>query len=468
MKWDLDETICAIATATNGAFRGVVRVSGPKALELFDPQFGVLRVDRDEFAKLKSLPRRIAGSIELAPPLGSVPCHYWIWPTHRSYTGQPSIEIHTLGNRPILDATIRELCKVGARQAEPGEFTMRAFMAGRLNLSQCEAVLGIIHAQSQRTLEIALKQLSGGLVLPVQSLRKLLIELLADIEAGLDFVDEDIQFIEREEILRRLDFAAQEMEQLMSRLSRRGGEGVRTKIVFAGLPNAGKSSLINALVGEHVSIVSATPGTTRDYIETQLILSAGSADLVDTAGIESIDADSPRGLAQRSTTEAFDMASLILYCIDSQTLTDDLGLEVILPDEFNSVESWVVLTKCDLSDRKAHSGSNATQLRRDSISVSIHDPNSIEALRSRIDEWLANRNLEESGMTAMTAGRMLSSLMRCRTAVLAAIQECAENGGLEIVASEIRIALDELGIIAGEVSTNDMLDALFSRFCIGK
>jgi tRNA modification GTPase len=190
--YSLDDTIAAIASASGGAARGIVRLSGPNALKRLRAVFR--SSDKEEVRE----PRRaqvIRGRLDLTGINAPMPCDLYLWPKGRSYTGQMSAEFHTIGSPPLLDALLNSLCTDGARIAEPGEFTLRAFLSGRIDLTQAEAVLGIIEAADPRELQVATAQLAGGLAGPLHRLRDVLLELLAHLEAGFDFADEDLPFI---------------------------------------------------------------------------------------------------------------------------------------------------------------------------------------------------------------------------------------------------------------------------------
>src|SRR4051794_14966228 len=195
MNFDLDDTIAAIATAPGGSLRGIVRLSGPNSVAIAGQVFHGSDEPRCDSA---THPRCERGSVQLSRALGQVPATLYLWPTASSYTRQPSAELHLPGSSPLVEAALEAVCLAGARLARPGEFTLRAFLAGRLDLTQAEAVLGVIDAGSRQELDAALSQLAGGLATPLAALRGQLLDLLAELEAGLDFVDEDIEFISRD------------------------------------------------------------------------------------------------------------------------------------------------------------------------------------------------------------------------------------------------------------------------------
>ena len=202
----------------------------------------------------------------------------------RSYTGQPVVEIHTLGSPPLLEIVLRSICAAGARPAGPGEFTLRAFLAGRIDLTQAEAVLGVIDAGDRHELEIALGQLAGGLARPLHRLRNKLLDLLAQVEAGFDFADEDLAFITREELDRQLAEAESDAAAILRQVDSRHESSPGVRAVLVGRPNTGKSSLFNALAGDRAALVSDHPGTTRDYLTAELDLDGVKCQLIDTAG----------------------------------------------------------------------------------------------------------------------------------------------------------------------------------------
>lgn len=471
MPSDLQATIAAIASNPQGAARGLLRISGPRLLDAIQPWLQLP-------APLPRSATRIASRLQLPSPLGSLPADLWLWPSSLSYTGQPTLEIHTIGSPPLLQEILKQLGDLGIRQALPGEFTLRAFLAGRLDLAQCEAVLAVIHAQSQKELDRALRQLAGGIQVPIHTLRTQTIELLADIEAGLDFVDEDISFVSQEQIDERLVCLSRQLDQVQQQWTTRLLLKSNPRIVLAGLPNAGKSSLFNALLqtanhhpqlngtanrtGQQPSaLVSPQAGTTRDYLEATIHHAGIEMAWIDTAGIESLPADqSPRAAAQLQTTTQLADAHLILLCQPAGTPPEFLPA---LPESLHSIPCWHVTTCCDLAPISDSNG-----MRSDSFVTSAKTGQGIQALLDAVAHWIIQQREETPEVIPATAARCQQALQRASESIDMARQSNRDRLGDEWTAGHLRHALDDLGQIAGEVCTDDILDALFSRFCIGK
>lgn len=435
-----DDTIVALSTAVGPGARAVVRLSGPVAYPVARSLFADAPVDPPEPGNLYSAGLRLPGVHALLP----ADLYYWRGP--RSYTGQDVVELHTISSPPLVELLIAQCLSAGARAAQPGEFTMRAFLAGKLDLTRAEAVLGVIEAGSRDELKLALAQLAGGLARPLEHLREDLLNLLADLEAGLDFADESIQFVSEDDLLHRLGRALAIITTVKKQLEGRAGSAKPFRAVLAGPPNAGKSSLFNVLVGKDSALVSPTPGTTRDYLEQTLHLGNVQVQLIDTAGLREA-ADFIEFTSQRLGRDQAEQAELVVWCQEAGAVHED-------PPDVPADRLLKVATKCDLAQPEP--GWLATSAERGT---------GLDRLR---DE-LASRAQARKGLA------LAPSLSRCRHHVDACLACLRRAHALvlagdppELLALDLREALEQIGTMVGAVYTDDLLDRIFSRFCIGK
>jgi tRNA modification GTPase len=400
---------------------------------------------------------RIDGSLRLAGFSASVPCTALVWPGEQSYTRAPTVELHLVGSPPIVEAAAAALCAAGARPARPGEFTMRAFLAGRIDLVEAEGVLGVVEADDRRRLDEALRQMAGGLSRRLDELRDELVDLAAHLEAGLDFVDEDIEFISRTDLISGIAAAEASVAELLERMDTRSEAADYVRVVLVGPPNAGKSSLFNALVGGERALVSPAAGTTRDYLTARLRFGGVPCELIDTAGVAGTSrrpqSDGVAAAAERATAERAAAAHVQLLCNDGSAAESELPDFVLA----GTATRIVVRTKADL----------AAKLPTDQPAVSALSGQGLAALRDRVARAAEEIIAGTGDVVASTAVRCRDSLVRARTA-LADAREAAGGRGDELVAAALRAALDELGQVVGAVYTDDILDRVFSRFCIGK
>lgn len=439
---DSSDTIAAIASPPGGSARGIVRLSGPSAwalaLQGFTPdQEGV------------ATPRRIVGSYRLENLRPALRASVLLGRGPRTYTGQDSAEIHTMGSPPILELLLAHCLKRGARLAGPGEFTLRAFLSGRIDLTQAEAVLAVIDAHSRAQLDAALAQLAGGLAAPIATLRDRLLDVLAQLEAGLDFVDEpDVDELGRRELARSLTESAQDLARLAERLRERIRPEGHPRVVLTGPPNAGKSRLFNALLGRDHALVSPRAGTTRDYLSALCELEGLSALLIDTAGADEAET-AMEARAQSFRREQIASADLILECVAADlpppAMTDRARLQV--------------RTKCDLDLGREHDP--------DAIRTSAETGEGLDELRRAIARELRARDAEDD-LATTTGARSREGLFRASAALASAAETLVLNAGDELIAIDLRQAIDDLGRVIGAVVTDDVLDRIFRRFCIGK
>jgi tRNA modification GTPase len=458
MSLAIDDTIVALASAPGGSYEGIIRLSGPAVVAVLEKVW-------DAGGLQSKTPIVRSGHLRLASEYRAevlLPAMIYLWPTSRSYTRQPLAEIYLPGSPPLLDLAVRTLCRSGARLARPGEFTLRAFLAGRLDLTQAEAVLGVIEANNAAELQTALTQLAGGLSHQLTGLRNQLLDLLAHLEAGLDFVDEDIEFITREDLQNQVSAAASTVQQLADQLQARNEtSALAPRVVLLGEPNAGKSSLLNALAGSAAAIVSPVAGTTRDYLVRLVTIGNQQVQLVDTAGIEDVAADNAiAGDAQTLSQDQHRQADLQLLCIDaSQPISAWSREQLAATGGYPRIVVWA---KCD-----QETAFEPDPLPCPALFTSTITGVGLDELRAAI-ATAVQQTQSETRVVASTAIRCRTSLQAAAAALSAAADLATNGGGEEWVAAELRLALTELGEVIGAVYTDDILDRVFSRFCIGK
>lgn len=455
----LDDTIVAIATPPGPAAEGIVRLAGPGVARCVRRLFTPSAARHDDWTVVTQ-PTAIDGAIRLDAARAPLPAVLYLWPAGRSYTGGPVAEWHTIGSRPLLEAVVRQCCTVGARLAEPGEFTLRAFLAGRIDLTQAEAVLGVIDAVDDEQLDVALAQLAGGLAQPLDRLREALLDLLGHLEAGMDFADEGLPFITPEQLRTQLGNATDVAERLAAQIVHRERPGGLIRVALVGWPNVGKSSLFNALSRRVGALVSAEPGTTRDYLIATIELDGTQLELVDTAGVDT-DLEGPsaevRREAQQLATRESRLAGIRVFCLDATRPATDVERAAL--DQLDPDRRIVVLTKMDIAP--------SAVCPPGALAVSSATGQGLNALGQRL-RAMAWRAGASGGAVAATAARCHESIDEAAAALRRAEQLANTGSGDELVAAELRGALDALGRVAGRVYADDVLDRVFSRFCVGK
>ena len=453
----LDDTIAAIATPLGEGGLAVIRLSGPQALPVADKIF--VPVGKSSLKPSAASTHTIEyGHIERHDKVIDEVL-VAVMRAPRTFTREDVVEITCHGGllpaKLILDSALAS----GARLAEPGEFTKRAFLNGRIDLAQAEAVADLIHARTELALAAANEQLAGKLSQRINQLRDDLIKVLAHVEAHIDFPDEDIAPDTKAQLLSRMEHGAAFMTELLKtanegQILRRG---IRTAII--GRPNAGKSSLLNLLLGHDRAIVSPLPGTTRDTIEETANIRGLPVVFIDTAGLrEAGDAIEAEGI--RRSRESLARAELILHVLDgSEPLTPEDEMHLA---EFTAGKRLLICNKADLPRQ--------LQLPPDvdAVEVSCVTGRGLEELKDAIRNCIWSGEIKAEMLQVMINSRHQEALGRARGAAERAIEALRTNLTLELVAMDLRIAVNAVGEIVGKTSTEDLLDSIFSQFCIGK
>ncbi|MEQ1626729.1 MAG: tRNA uridine-5-carboxymethylaminomethyl(34) synthesis GTPase MnmE [Nitrospira sp.] len=469
------DTICAVATPVGEGGIGIIRISGPDTLAIAS-RFIRIRsgiplctIESHRLHLADILPVNVSvseASFRVLAPIDEALVVYMKAP--RSYTAEDVIEIHAHGSQAVL-AMISESClQAGCRLATPGEFTKRAFLNGRLDLSQAEGVLATIKATSEQSLAIAQRHLRGDLKQEVDQLRSRLLAMLAQLEAGIDFVEEDIEFVGRDELMKVLCETADVVGAALnsSRTGRVLREGAR--VVIVGRPNVGKSSLLNRLLGDSRAIVTNTPGTTRDLIEETVHFDGCTLSLVDTAGLRDTSDEIEREGIRR-TEDAVRDADLLIIVIDANDLAQAAPIFDI--PMFDGRKFVVVLNKIDLLTSGQVEGLSAylsLPANVVSLPISTVTGEGLKTLREIITDRVGLRILEPAQSVTITNIRHQEILLRCRDYLAKALESIESGTPPECVAVDLRGAADALGEITGAITSDEVLNRIFSQFCIGK
>ncbi|MCX8212191.1 MAG: tRNA modification GTPase [Neolewinella sp.] len=465
----MQEAIVAIATPTGEGAIGIVRLSGKDCISLVDNFFPARTLVQSEarrawFGILADEEGRVIDEVVLT-----------LYRAPASYTGEDSVEISCHGSPFILSRVVQLCIDAGARMAAPGEFSQRAFLNGKLDLSQAEAVADLIASQSAAAHRIALHQLRGGVSNEIKDLRQKLIDFASLIELELDFGEEDVEFADRDQLRDLVEQIRARIAQLTT--SFRLGNAIKLGIttVIAGRPNAGKSTLLNALLNEERAIVSEIPGTTRDTIEETLNIGGVTFRLVDTAGIREA-SDTIEIIGVERAIERVRTSQLLVYVFDVIE-TDPATLSTDLDDLYREdLQLVVVANKMDLNPYTKYEqyfGEDYTGKwvvdKEDFIPMVAKDRANLGYLQERL---LATATGGTAGLdqqqVVLSNARHYDALRRADEALVRVLDGLNVGISQDFVAMDIRQSLRELGEITGEITTDDLLGNIFSNFCIGK
>ena len=460
----IDDTIAAIATPLGEGGLAVVRFSGPQALAVADKMF--LPVGKTSLKPSAATSHTIQYGKIMQGDKTVDEVLLAVLRAPRTFTREDTVEITCHGGilpaKLVLDTSLEN----GARLAEPGEFTRRAFLNGRIDLAQAEAVADLIHSRTELALAAANEQLAGKLSQRINRLRDDLMLTLAHVEAHIDFPDEDIAPDTKEQLLKRLEDGVRFMDELL-RTANEGQilrHGIRAAIV--GRPNVGKSSLLNQLLGRDRAIVSPIPGTTRDTIEETANIRGLPVVFIDTAGLrEARDEIEQEGI--RRSRESLAKAEFILHVLDaSEPLASE---DEKYFAEFAAKKRILVRNKIDLPVKlEFRDTSRVLQVGSPVVDVCCLSGEGIEALKDGIKELVWSGEIKAEMLQVMINARHENALNRACVAARRTIDALRADATLELVAMDLRIAVNAVGEIVGKTATEDLLDSIFSQFCIGK
>ena len=462
MNTKQNTTICAPATGQGGAIN-IVRVSGPKAIEIVD---SIFKAKKSNFKLTDSNSHEIhfGDLIQDDKVLDEVLVS--VFKDTKSYTGEPSMEISLHASPYIMQQTLELLIKNGAEMAEPGEFSMRAFLNGKLDLAQAEAVADLIAANSKSAHKTAMRQLKGEFSNRLKELRQQLLDFASLIELELDFAEEDVEFADRDKFISLVNEIKTEVELLIHsfKIGNVLKKGVPVAIV--GKPNVGKSTLLNALLKEDRAIVSDIAGTTRDVIEDTINIDGVLFRFIDTAGIRQSN-DTIESLGIERTYKKIDEANIVLLLLDATELhimNDIMNLvkESNINIENTDQEFIVVINKVDKAPLKF----DLDKTNFNIITISAKHGNQLADLESKLIEYIKQFNIEDHSI--ITNARHLEALQNTNIS-LTTILEAYEIGlSTDLISIDVRTALYHLGSITNQVSNDELLGNIFGRFCIGK
>ncbi len=438
------DTIAALATAPGTGGIAIVRVSGPDAENLLTALFSPKR----SFESHHLYYGHVRDGEEILDE-----CMAVLMKAPRTYTREDVAELHLHGGPFVAESVLRALYRLGARAAAPGEFTKRAFLNGRIDLSRAEAVMSLISAEGSRAARAALRQLSGGVGSFIVTAQEKLVNMLSGVAAAIDYPDE----ISFEEAAGDLESSARVLaDELENACDERGARIAQQglQVVLCGRPNAGKSSLLNALSRQELAIVTDIPGTTRDIVTADVMLDGLKIHFCDTAGIRE-NAETIEKIGVERARKAVAGADVALVVLDaSQPLTPE---EKDLLADTEETPRIILLNKCDLTMRKRHEDFP------DALPISAVSGEGIAALEKRIAAFGAG-----AGESALTQERHMALAREAAAALRRAAQTCEEGQGIDIAAVELQEALYTLGRVTGDQVDERLIDDIFSRFCVGK
>lgn len=456
----MENTIVAISTAAGNGGIGIIRISGPKAFEIIKKIF----IPKNKTENVKGYTLKYGNIInpENNEIIDEVLVSFFVHP--QSYTKEDMCEINTHGGM-IIEREILDIClKSGAELAQPGEFTKRAFLNGRIDLSQAEAIIDLINSKSDKEAKESMNQLQGNLSNKINEIEEKLMQIMMNIEVVIDYPEYDIDEITNSEVLERLSKISNMLQDLVKNFEKGKliKDGVRT--VIFGKPNAGKSSLLNKILNEDRAIVSNIEGTTRDSIEEYINLEGISLKLIDTAGIRNTDNEIEKIGVEKSRKLAKE-ADLIIAIFDSSRELDKDDYEII--DIIKDKTAIVVLNKIDITMNE-NTKNTLRNLCKPTTEISALKGIGIESLYNEIIKIFSLENISTGNEVIITNERHKMQIIKANKSVESAIDSIKNNMPIDISSIQIKQAMEDLGEITGKNVSEDIINEIFKNFCLGK
>ena len=482
------DTICALATANGIGALGIIRVSGEKSFEIVNKVFKGKNLEKADshtvhygyiVEALKSPKGTLSAESRKPTAESDVIDEVMVSVFHapKTFTTENSVEISFHGSPHIAKRILEVLIKNGARMAKAGEFTMLAFMNGRIDLSQAESIADLIASENEASRKVALNQLKGGITHEISELRRDLLNFTSLVELELDFAEEDVEFADRTALNMLLDRIEEKLKSLID--SFQYGNAIKNGVAVAiiGKPNAGKSTLLNALLKEERAIVSDIAGTTRDTIEEVLHIKGNACRLIDTAGLRET-TDEIEKIGVEKAKEKVENAQILVYLIDSNSNDISEDMEMLQELMREDLKTIICFTKVDTATNSSNSHELSKKLEEalsfrlpssifHLLEISAKENHNLDKLKNELSSFVETLKTDESNVI-ITNQRHYEALQKSLESVKRVKEATTQSFHTELLAYELRYALEHLGEISGEFTNDEVLGNIFSKFCIGK
>lgn len=449
-------TIAAISTSPGIGGIGIIRISGEKAFDILEKIF------RTNNKKIQGYTMKYGNIVENGEIIDEVLVSYFISPN--SYTRENVCEINSHGGIIVMKKILQLCLKYGAVLAEPGEFTKRAFLNGRIDLAQAEAVIDIINSKTDKEAKASINQLQGRLSFEIKEIRKELISMMADIEASIDYPEYDVEEVTNNRVIKTLEDVKEKLMFLEKSFDNGKilKEGIKTAII--GRPNAGKSSLLNILLNEERAIVTDIEGTTRDTIEEYISINGIPLKIIDTAGIRT-SKDEVEKIGVEKAKKIAKESDVIIGIFDISRELNDEDEEII--DILKDKNSIILLNKIDLNKENADID-KLKEINKPLIKISTKERNGIKELYNEIEKIIENKEITSDNEIIVTNTRHKNLIMKAVESLNKSLETIENNMPIDIIVVYIKDILENLGEITGETVTEDIIKEIFSKFCLGK